>query len=872
MLRAGAGKMAQVARTMLEREAERLLFEEALNDAVAGRGSVVVVSGEAGIGKTTLINSLRAAVRPPARVLAGACDDLIAPRTLGPLHEAVKGRSGPLAEALAGSDPELVFPGIVDELAGSKPTVLIIEDVHWADDATIDILRYLVPRTEWLGAVLVMSVRDDTPRRRDRLERLLAAVATTRGHRLALSPLSPDAVSQLAAGTGNDVAELMELTGGNPFYLSEVLAGPPGDLPTTVADTVLARLHQVGDEARSGLELLSVIPTQVQLSLAEELLGDAFESLAEAEDFGIIEIGTTLAFRHELARRVIEASVSTLRRRTYHRKVMRALQGRTPLDVPSVVHHAVLAGDVETVVKTAPGAARAAAKAGSQREALTMFEAVLRYGDRIAPARRASLLDDYAWELYNAARFEEAVTAGAAAVEAYEQLGETVACGEALLSLSRHVYMTGRTDDAIQAVARAIELLEPVLPAPALANAFAQQGALLALTGRAEEAMGILVRAGELADQAQRPDLVALTLNYLGISVCDLEGPVGLGHLRHSLALALSHGEHEAAARAYTNLGEMLYRFGRYEELAHCITEGLAFTRERGFWSHAYNLEVHRCLLLVRHSHWQEAEVSLRRLVDTVNEPGMLYVYSVPVLGRLLARHGSPEAEMMLRSAWKRALEQRLVLGIAYAGIAYVEWAWLSGRPELDASIVDAVLAATHWRGCAPLRSEFLRYLARAGWAPQQSLDPEGPQPWTEALLGDWRSAATDWQALGDDYERALELAESQEKESMLQALSLLDDLGALSAAAIVRRRMKDLGMGPVPRGPSPATRANPAGLTRRQLDVLSLLAEGLTNAEIAAKTYLSVRTVDHHVSAIFDKLGVSSRRDAIAAARSIRI
>lgn len=861
-----------MSKSLLERDGELAAFLEAVADAAAGRGSAVLVTGEAGIGKTTAIHAFRRALDPGTRVLAGACDDLLAPRTLGPLRDAARGTGGPLERALAETSPDEIFGGIVEELAASAPSVLVVEDVHWADDATIDVLRYLARRLEWLPAVVVLSVRDDAVRPGDRLEQLLATLAATRVHRLALSPLSASAVSELAAGTGRQTAELVALTRGNPFYLTEVLAGPPDEVPATVADTVLARLHRLGEGSRAGLEQLSVIPTIVELDLAEALLGDGFESLAEAERLGMVEITTAgLAFRHELARRAIEASQPAIRRRSCNRAVvqaLRALPAYGEQDLTRLVHHAVLAADADTVVEYAPRAAREATRAGSHRQALALFEAALPYADRLAPAERARVVDEYAWELYNAHRFDDAVAAGREAVDRYERLGDSVPLGEALLRLSRHIYMTGRTDEADQAVERAVHVLEPAGFLPALAHALTHQGAILALTGRSEQAAETLERALRLAEEAERLDLVALALNYRGMVRCDLSGPDGLRYLRRSLAIALDNGYHEYAARAYTNLAEMLYRFALHDELARCLHEGLTFTRERGFWSHAYNLELHRCLLLVRQGDWDDAEEALRQLVDAVDEPGMLYVYSVPPFARLLARRGRPEAEQMLVASWDRAVRQKSVLGIAYAGIACVEWAWLAGRPDAIGVVRDVVLAATTRPGAAPLRAELLRYLARAGLGCKAF---DGcPEPYATGLRGDWRAAAAAWEIAGDRYEQALELADSGEAAPMLEALRLLDELGASAAATLVRRRLKELGVQRVPRGPKPATRANPGGLTDRQLDVLALLDQDLTNAEIAERLVVSVRTVDHHVSAILAKLGTSTRREAIAAARSL--
>jgi DNA-binding CsgD family transcriptional regulator len=255
--------------------------------------------------------------------------------------------------------------------------------------------------------------------------------------------------------------------------------------------------------------------------------------------------------------------------------------------------------------------------------------------------------------------------------------------------------------------------------------------------------------------------------------------------------------------------------------------------------------------------------------VDAVDDPGMLFAYSVPWLGRLLARRGDPVAEGMLAAAWEQAQRHRLLLGLAYAGLARVEWAWLAGEPEIAERVGAVLLARTEHPGAAPFRGELLRYLARAG-LPAESFDGCPPAR-AAGLEGDWRAAAAAWQEAGDPYETALELAESGDPEATAEALRMLEGLRAEPAAARVRERLRAMGAR-VPRGPRAVTRANPAGLTPRQLAVLGLLREGMTNAEIADRLVLSVRTVDHHVAAVLDKLGVRSRREAAAAAQELGV
>ncbi|HEX6360907.1 ATP-binding protein [Actinophytocola sp.] len=810
--------------------------------AEAGRGSVALVTGEAGIGKTSVVRAFTAGLR--MRVLAGACDDLLTPRPLGPLRD-MAAAGTPLAKAVADGELERIFDAALAEL--STPTVLVVEDLHWADDVTLDVLGYLARRVASLPALLLLTFRDE-----EAPLRWLGTLAAAPTHRLPLAPLSPAAVETLAEEAGRDAPDLHALTGGNPFYVTEWLYLGNG-VPVTVADVVLARVARLEPAARAALEQLAVLPGVTEYDLAERLVGP-LDVVAEAERKGLLEARPDgLAFRHELTRRAVYEHVPELRRRSLHASALVKLPTSNPA---RLVHHAVCADAPAAVLAYAPRAGREAAAAGAHREALAHFTAAMRHEHRLHGDERARLHDDHAWELYNAHRFTEAVVAGERAVALYT---DPVALAQAQVRLSRHYYMAGDTEAAERTARQADEGL-----AGTAAHAYAAtyHGAVLALAGD-RAAQSAVDRALRLSRAANRVDLVELGLNYLSTAQPGLEADGRIALLRESLALALHHGHHEHAARAYTNLGELLYRHARFDELARVLADGLAFTRDRGFSSHAYNLQVHEALLTMRRGDLTGSLAALAELATRPEDTGMQRVYAEPQHARLLARTGDEAAGTLLLAAWERGQRQRSLVGLGYPGAALAEWAWLTGNAPVAAAVRDAWAQHAGRPGAEPLWAEVLRYCRRAG-LPVRSF-AGCPEPWASGLRGDWRTAAEGWALLGDPYEQALELADSGEPGPTRDALLMLQDMGATAAAAHARRRLRDMGVRSVPRGPQRTTRAHPAGLTARQADVLELLAAGLTNAQIAEKLVLSVRTVDHHVSAILTKLGVASRQDAAA-------
>ena len=380
---------------LLERQVELQLLEAAVDRAAGGRGSTVLVLGEAGIGKTSLLRAFLGDLSPSVRVLTGACEDLLTPRPLSPLREAVRSVPGPLADALAAppDDPGEVFAAAAQELGRDPgPTVLVVEDAHWADGATLDALRYLGRRMHELPAVLVASYREDDLDLDHPLRSVLGGLASAEALRLHLDRLTPAAVAELAGQQGVDAGELFRLTGGNPFFVSELLAFSGPAVPPTVVDAVLARFASLGPESQAVVRQLSVVPSGLGIA-ALRVLVDDLEPVGEAERAGVLELrGTLVSFRHELARRAVEGSLTSIERIELNRVMLQLLvdadgSGADPF---RMLHHAVGAGDDAAVVEHGTSAARQATRVGAHRQAAVAYEQVLARGDLLDATTRAA--------------------------------------------------------------------------------------------------------------------------------------------------------------------------------------------------------------------------------------------------------------------------------------------------------------------------------------------------------------------------------------------------------------------------------------------------------------------------------------------------
>jgi DNA-binding CsgD family transcriptional regulator len=803
-------------------------------------GRLVFVGGEAGVGKTALVRAFAERAGPVRR---GSCENLAAPAPLGPF----------LDLGLEPGDPRRVAAAVLrlDE-------VVVLEDVHWADAASLDVLRLLGRRIDGTAAFVLATYRDDEVSGDHPLRVVLGELASARGvSRLSVPRLSLDAVRVLAEPTGADADAIHRLTQGNAFYVTEILAaGGSGELPETVRDAVLARVALLPAAARRLLEAIAVVPLRAELWLLEAVAPKELDQLGAGLDAGVVVADRDgVVFRHELARLAVESTLAPHRRRVLHEAILAALEPRG--DLSRLAHHAEEAGDVDAVLRWAPAAGQAAAAASSHREAAAQLARAVRHADRLAAAERAELLDRYAEEALLTGLYEESVSARQAALALYREQGDLLRVGETLARLTNANTRLGRNREAEDASREAIEILERLPPGRELAWAYAVQAyaRMLSRDNAAGATWGW--KAVEAAVALGDRQIESYGRNMVGTSlVMAGEIDAGIEELQRSLELARAEQNEVFVMSALNMLGTGLAEMMELERAEAYVKECIAFAESRELWpvyTRSWLALVH-----VYRGRWEEgarlASDVLRGAVDPMSR-----ISALIALGRVRARRGDPGAFDALDEAAELALPGGHLQRLGHVYSARAEAAWLAGDPERAAEEARAVYGLA-------LEKRHLWYageLAYWQWKAGAAVDSPDwiAEPYRLQLGGDAEGAALAWQSHLCPYEAARSRADADDG----RALDELDRLGARPLAADLRRRLGR-------RGPRAATRENPAGLTGRELEVLGLLAEGLQNREIAGRLVLSPRTVDHHVSAVLRKLGARTRGEAAARLREMSV
>ena len=418
---------------LIERQAQLRALGSWLAEAAAGQGRLVFVGGEAGAGKSALVGEFCRSLPSEVPLYLGACEPLSAPRPLGPLADIATSLDVEIVERMRDGDRSGVFTGCLGALtAGPAPKVLVIEDAHWADEATLDLLQYLSRRVGSTSALLVVSYRDDV----DRTEPIsillgdLASIPAVR--RLAVPPLSPAAVAELTIGTDLDPVKLHAETNGNAFFITEILRQGSHRMPVSVADAVLARVRRLRPTARQAVEVAAVVGARLEPAIARSVAELGANALDECVANGfLLSEGPVLVFRHELARRAVLDSIPPGRRSQLHAEVLRHLREfcADPEYLARLAEHAEEAGDADAVLKFAPAAGDTASRLGAHREAAFQYARALRFAGRLSAQDRAPLLAKRANECMLLDQRDDAIAAWQEAIGLWQQLGDQVRAG-----------------------------------------------------------------------------------------------------------------------------------------------------------------------------------------------------------------------------------------------------------------------------------------------------------------------------------------------------------------------------------------------------------------------------------------------------------
>ena len=848
---------------LLERNHQLDRLAAAFDRTRLGRGSLMLLHGEAGAGKTTVVEHFVDSLPSTAALMLAACEPLFAARPLGPLLDVINMLPPRLAASIRDGDvTKNLFSDLLNHLQTlNDPLVWVIEDVHWADAGTLELLRYLGRRLRTLPVLVIATFRDDDLAIDHPLRLAVGELPAATIERIEIPSLSRAAVHTLAATTERDCDELFEVTGGNAFFVSEALRCADRDIPPSVADAVLSRFARLSVGARAVAEFVSISPKRLEVQLVSNLVGEGNRSLDECIGKGLLRTdGEYLSFRHDIARQTVERELKPGCSRYLHQQLFAALcrDGDQTGELARKLHHARGAGMRNEILALAPVAARAASEVSAHREAAKYYALTLEYANALHESQRAALLESMANEYRLTSDIDNAIAATRAALALRKELGDILPQGMNLRRLGDLLREKGQRVDAERMVDEAIAVLQDTAPSIELVYAYAEKARLLVWT-RYSEAAAVGACAVALAESLGDSSALVDALHAGALARLYLtEDAEAIAQLRKGLQVAISEGMEDAAGKLYAALQLAGVIYKDFRSALEIAEEGVAFCEERDLDRFTHILLDNRALSLIELGRWDEADVEIARCLARPNVAKLLRNSLQFLDERQKVRRGLPGAGQYWIALQGDLSGLPLGYRVPAVATACVEMAWLRG--DLDGAGKCAALGIE-----SAVRSRDGRLLGPLlVWATRLEMPFEQTglpvhEVYQQELSGDIAAAAAIWHERGCVYEQAMTLVHGDESQ-VGEALRLFNTLGAQPAAEIARFRLRALGVRSIPRGPLQRTQADPLGLTMRERQVYELLQQALSNGQIARRLHRSTRTIEHHVASIFGKLGVAKR------------
>jgi len=812
---------------LLERKDYLDELSQLVTDVSAGEGKTVLLSGEAGIGKTSLIKYFIDDLNSDTEILWGGCDALFTPRPLGPLYDIAYQVKSNLIKMLENEEKVIsIFSAFQNYLEStSHLKVIIIEDVHWADEATLDFIKFLSRRINRAKSILILSYRDEEISRNHPLSSILGDLPHSEIKRIRLYPLSEIAVDTLMKNAGIKNDNLYERTGGNPFYVTELLAYKNDELPSSIKEAVIAHTSKLSDDTKELLEIISVIPTKVEIDLLKKLFDKVEDHIDHCISKAIlISEKNLISFRHELARLAILNSIPEMKRIQLHQKVLNCLLGTNNQLVPlaRIVHHASEAGDKNAIIKYAPLAAKQASMLDSHREAAANYLTTIEYSKDLSTEKKLELYQGRYYECYLTGQIEEAIKACEVIEKISNDLNDPLQLGENYRRLSNLMWSSTEYTKGDEYIQNAIEILEKLPFGHQLAMSYSNQSQIYYNVEKSDLAVEWGEKAIKLARKLNNPEIEINALTNIGIAKMFTNDDTGETILKESLSLSLQKGFDENASRTYLNLGSKYLSRRNLEIAQKYFTEGIEHSNEKDLDNYWRSMLGGISKISLYLGNWDEAVENAEIVIKQYNSDFFDKIISLSVIGIVRARRNDPGALVALEEAVSSPLQAGECIFIAKS--AKSEAYWLLNKLDLIIKEIE---------------TDYLHYLNSnnpwkigelAFWLWKGGKLSEVPvviaKPYLLQINGDWKGAADEWKKIGCPYEEALALADGNE-DSKRKALTILESLGATATINLIKQQMRESGIKKIPKGPRQSTKQNPAGLTGRQMDVLKLLTKG---------------------------------------------